>query len=318
MKTSTGHRWVVVLAGGEGTRLGALTQALYGAPRPKQFAVIAGERSLLQLTIDRAARLVSLDHVLVVVSAHHEDLARAQLAPYPGVELVVQPRGLDTGPGLLLPLARLRARDPEAQVVFLPSDHHVADAQPLLDALAGTTSGETRSRVTLVGVHPDAPEIEYGWIVRGRRLGDGRGCPAFAVRAFAEKPSEEIAQRLHARGGLWNTFISAGPVSAYWALAQRHLPRHAALFEAYAARIGTRDEAAALATAYASMEPANFSRDLLAHARELAVVPVTGSGWCDWGSPRRVFASLRGTPHLERLLARIGRPYEDEQLAVAS
>ncbi len=67
--------WVVVLAGGEGTRLGSLTQALYGEPRPKQFAVIAGDRSMLQLTIERAARLVPLDHVLVVVSAHHEAIA---------------------------------------------------------------------------------------------------------------------------------------------------------------------------------------------------------------------------------------------------
>jgi hypothetical protein len=37
------------------------------------------------------------------------------------------------------------------------------------------------------------------------------------------------------------------------------------------------------------------------------VTPVVGSGWCDWGSPRRVFESLRGTPHLEVLLARIAR-----------
>ena len=34
-------------------------------------------------------------------------------------------------------------------------------------------------------------------------------------------------------------------------------------------------------------------------------MPVEGSGWCDWGSPRRVFQSLRGTPHYGPLLARI-------------
>ncbi|MBL0219510.1 MAG: hypothetical protein IPQ07_37285 [Myxococcales bacterium] len=42
------------------------------------------------------------------------------------------------------------------------------------------------------------------------------------------------------------------------------------------------------------MTSANFSRDVLAHAPALAVVPVTGSGWSDWGSPARVFASLEG------------------------
>ncbi len=297
--------WVVVLAGGEGTRLGPLTQALYGAPRPKQFAVIAGDRSMLQVTIERAAHLVPLDHVMVVVSSHHESIARAQLAAYADVELVVQPHGLDTGPGVLLPLVRLRARDPHARVILMPSDHHVAEASPLYDALASTTSRALRDRVTLVGVHPDEPEIDYGWIVRGRRLGDPRARPAFAVRAFREKPTLEIAQRLRARGGLWNTFISAGPVAAYWALARRYLPDHAGALERYATRIGQPDEQAALEAAYDAMSPANFSRDLLSHARDLAVVPVIGSGWCDWGSPRRVFESLRGTPHVDALLARI-------------
>ena len=303
------NQWVVVLAGGEGTRLGTLTQALYGEPRPKQFAVIAGERSMLQLTIERAARLVPLEHVLVVVSAHHEAIARAQLAAYAEVELVVQPHGLDTGPGVLLPLARLRARDPSSRVILMPSDHHVADTSPLYDALATSLTRALRDRVTLVGVHPDEPEIEYGWIVRGRRLGDRRARPAYEVRAFREKPSEELAQRLHARGGLWNTFISAGPVATYWTLARRHLPHHARALEAYATHIGAHDERAALADAYAAMTPANFSRDLLSRARDLAVVPVFGSGWCDWGSPRRVFDSLRGTPQLDALLARIGPPW---------
>jgi mannose-1-phosphate guanylyltransferase len=297
--------WIVVLAGGEGTRLGPLTRALYGVELPKQFAVLAGERSLLQQTLERATQLAAHDRVMVVVSAHHEAHAREQLAPYPGVELVVQPRNLDTGPGLLLPLARIRARDPRGRVAFLPSDHHVADPAPLVAALRATADAPLRARVTLLGVLPDQPETEYGWILRGRALSRRTDTTAFAVRRFEEKPAEAVAERLRSRGALWNTFISVGPVAAYWELARRHLPAHAALFERYARRIGEADEAAALHEAYAQMPPANFSRDLLAHARDLAVVPVRGAGWCDWGSPRRVFQSLRGTPHLAPLLRRL-------------
>ena len=67
--------YVVVLAGGEGQRLAPLTRALYGTDRPKQFAVLSGERSLLQTTIERAARLTVLDRISVIVTAHHEALA---------------------------------------------------------------------------------------------------------------------------------------------------------------------------------------------------------------------------------------------------
>jgi hypothetical protein len=54
------------------------------------------------------------------------------------------------------------------------------------------------------------------------------------------------------------------------------------------------------------MPPANFSRAVLSRADALAVLPVTGSGWSDWGSPQRVFASLAGTDGHARLVARIG------------
>lgn len=290
--------WIVVLAGGEGTRLQSLTRALYGVDLPKQFAVLVGDRSLLQLTVERAELLTIRERILVVVSEQRAAIAREQLAPYPGVELVVQPRALDTGPGLLLPLARILARDPLGHVAILPSDHYLADTQPLVEALRRPAA----DRVSLIGVSPTGPELEYGWIVPGRRLGRTE---TFAVTRFVEKPEQPLADALFASGALWNTFIQSGAVTTYWDLARRHLPNHALAFEHYATSVDTLAEDHVLAGAYACMAPANFSRDLLAHATELAVIPVRGTGWSDWGSPRRVFESLAGTHHLDHLLSRI-------------
>jgi len=300
-----GQLWVVVLAAGDGTRLSSLTRALYGDDRPKQFAVLTGEQSLLQETVSRAAQLVPLDRVLVVVGVRHEALAREQLAGHPGVDIVVQPKNLDTGPGLLLPLARINARDPRARVVFLPSDHHISNPRPLFAAIAASTQDATADRIVLVGVLPDHPEIEYGWIVRGRQLVRRDGSKAFEVASFCEKPNEATARGLVARGALWNTFISVGPIQTYRALARQYLPRQASLLDDYARHLGTPDEHHALAAAYDAMPAANFSRDLLAHARDLAVTPVNAMGWCDWGSPSRVFRTLEGTPHHEALVTRI-------------
>jgi mannose-1-phosphate guanylyltransferase len=295
--------YVVVLAGGEGQRLAPLTRALYGTDLPKQFAVLAGERSLLQTTLDRASTLTTPARTLVIVTAHHEPIARAQLASYPGVELVVQPRNLDTGPGLLLPLVRILARTRSARVVFLPSDHHVSNPAPIAEALSCAGQEGFDDRIALLGVTPTGPEVEYGWIVRGARIAETHG---FAVQRFHEKPTHAVAQELWCSGGLWNTFISTGPAHRFWALARRHLPLHTQWLERYAAAIDSLDESAALHAAYQGMSPANFSREVLAHAESLAVVPVTGSGWCDWGSPQRVLASLAGTDSHARLVARIG------------
>jgi mannose-1-phosphate guanylyltransferase len=294
---------VVVLAGGEGSRLAQLTRALYGTDLPKQFAVLAGEHSLLQTTIERALELTTLDRISVVVTAHHEEVARCQLAPYPGVDLVVQPRNLDTAPGMLLPLIRILARASKARVVFLPSDHYISNAQPIISALREAGRGALHHRLALVGVAPTGPEVEYGWIVPGVRIARTGG---FAVSRFQEKPAQAIASALWQTGGLWNTFIQTGAAAMFWERARRHLPHHADALERYAVAIGGLGEREALAAAYRTMTTANFSRDVLAHAEDLAVLPVRNTGWSDWGSPQRVFASLVGTPCHARLVARIG------------
>lgn len=299
--------YVVVLAGGEGTRLGRLTRALYGSELPKQFAVLAGQRSLLQQTIDRALLLTTEDRISVVVSAHHEARARCQLAAHPTIDLIVQPRNLDTGPGMLLPLVRILERDLLARVIFLPSDHYIPNTAPLVAALRGNTLRQ----IALVGVAPTGPEVEYGWIVRGQRIGH---TGAFEVRRFEEKPAHAVAAEVWQQGGLWNTFITTAPVAEYWTLARRHLPVHAAGLERYASSIGHRNESRELAAIYEHMTTANFSRDILAHAMPLAVIPVANTGWSDWGSPERVIASLAGTPDHDALLARMT---DDSQLAMA-
>lgn len=293
--------YVIILAGGEGRRLASLTRALYGSDLPKQFAVLAGERSLLQTTIERATALTTLDRISVVVTAHHEALAREQLAPYLGVDLVVQPRNLDTGPGMLLPLVRILARAPTARVVFLPSDHYIANVEPIHRALRGASRGALAERIALVGVAPTGPEIEYGWIVRGARIPRST---AHEVSHFREKPTPTEADALWQAAGLWNTFIQTGPAHTFWGLATRHMPRHAAALARYATADGS-EERMLLEEVYRAMPSANFSCEVLARAGSLAVLPVAGSGWSDWGSPARVFASLAGTEGHDRLIDRI-------------
>lgn len=300
--------WTIILAGGEGTRLAPLTRALYGTDLPKQFAVLDGERSLLQQTVERAARISRPEHTVVVVSAVRAALAAEQLAPYPGVHLLAQPVSRDTGPGLMYPLAYVRARDPDARVIVLPADHHVPRPQPLYAALARVAAHrESRKRITLVGVQADRPETEYGWVLRGERLAGRDGDAVSTVRRFVEKPDAPVAERLHRRGAVWNTFISVGPVAAYWDLARTRLPQHATAFERWAARSGEPGCEHRLADVYAALTPASWSHDVIARTpgRRLALVAMTGTGWSDWGSPRRVFESLGGTAALDRLLARV-------------
>lgn len=296
LERDAGRTWAIVLAGGEGTRLAALTRAVHGQPVPKQFAALTGRHSMLQATLERVSRLLHPRNIVVVVCRAHLPLARAQLAQH-AVTTLVQPASRGTAPAILYAASWIRARDPDAHLLVFPSDHHVAEVSRFHEAVnvARAASRELR-QLTLLGVLPDAPDPEYGWILSGQHV--RRAC--CRLEAFVEKPDAEAAHRLYEDGGLWNTLVLAAPLRVIDALARRHLPEHAASFAALD-RFSFAPGATDLETLYQGLESADFSRSILEPAHDLLVVPVCGAGWSDWGTPARVLASVRGT-EVERFL----------------
>ncbi|HTV17062.1 MAG TPA: sugar phosphate nucleotidyltransferase [Polyangiaceae bacterium] len=288
-ESARGQLWTIILAGGEGVRLRQLTRALHGEECPKQFAMIHGGRSLLQWTVSRALRWSPAERIVVVVASEREELAVKQLIGYGAVDVVAQPSNRGTGPGILLPLSRIMARDPEARVVVMPSDHYVRDEASFERSIRVATLASD-DQVALIGAVPDHAETQYGWIVTGRTLAAQRGS---VVHHFCEKPPAALAERLLRQGALWNTFIMAGAVRHFWKLASEHLPAALSLFERYRDVVDAPSEAAVLQQIYRYMPVSDFSRDLLQKAHGLRAVPLAECGWSDWGTPERVLESLR-------------------------
>ena len=228
-----GDAWAIVLAGGDGRRLLALSRALYGDDRPKQFAVLDGRSSLLQATMIRIGKSIPPARTLVVVASRWEHLARRQLQPFAGVRIVVQPRNLDTGPGILLPLSLVLDEDPDARVVVFPSDHFVPRPESLVsatsEALAAVAS--MGHRTVLLGIASEGPETSYGWIVPGETL--AARTRVRSVLRFVEKPSLALARRLHAAGAYWNSFVLVARAVTLWETARLHLPALVGAFEAW-------------------------------------------------------------------------------------
>jgi mannose-1-phosphate guanylyltransferase len=270
--------WTLVLAGGDGTRLTSLTQRVAGTPIPKQYCRLLGDRTLLEATLDRIRALAPPARTLAIVNRDHLPLARGQLGSLPEANVVVQPQNRDTGPGLLLSLLALGRRDPRALVAVFPSDHYVAAPAAFIAhvrAAACTVAG-LPTKVALLGIPPEWPEVEYGYIEPGAPLGPGT--TALQVRRFCEKPDRVAAGALIAAGALWNTFVLVGRVrpvdfEVLWS---------------------TADDAERLAAAYAGLASWNFSRDLLATVpAHLVVEPAPDTGWSDWGTPELVLRTLR-------------------------
>ena len=89
METERGQPrlYVAILAGGSGTRLWPLSRA----ERPKQLLPLAGDRTLIQQTLDRVLPLVPPERVLVLTERSHADAIREQLPELPAPNIVVEP-----------------------------------------------------------------------------------------------------------------------------------------------------------------------------------------------------------------------------------
>ncbi len=281
-----GSRWAIVLAAGEGRRLSGLTGNGDGSTVPKQFCSVAGGPTLLQETVLRAARMVSLQRVVTLVAAQHRSWWSDDLAAHATDNVVVQPANRGTAAGILLPLLRVVERDAGAEVVILPSDHFVESEVVLATAVRSAFSAlRSESTVTLLGFTPTEADPQLGWIVPGRQ----RLTRVSSVDRFVEKPAPDLAERLMAAGALWNGFILVARATALLQLYRQTLPT---LLETLA-RATSWDKhhagAGAVDDAYQGLPTQDFSRDVLqSQARALRVLRVPPCGWSDLGTPERL------------------------------
>jgi len=285
----------IILAGGDGTRLRSLTRRIVGDERPKQFCPILGKRTLLEQTRRRTALVIPPERTsLVVVRSHHRFYAPL-VADAPLGTLVVQPENRGTAPAIVLGLLRLADVAPQDPVAIFPSDHYVSDDEVFMAHVenAFRVLQDRPDLVILLGITPDSPEVGYGWIEPAGPIPGREARTPYRVRQFWEKPSLALARDLLGRGCLWNSFVMVGCVPTLLTLIRKALPDLYDRFAGIRPALDTLGEEEAVRGLYARLPSTNFSHGVLAACpANLAVLPVNGTDWSDWGEPRRVLATL--------------------------
>ena len=290
------HRWGVILAGGDGKRLLPLTRRIAGDDRPKQFCAIMDGETLLYRTQRRVSRLVPMRRTLLVLTRRHERFYAHQVAGAPSSRLLIQPYNQGTAPAILYSLMCLREMDSRGIVAFFPSDHHFSNDAAFIvhmnSAFAATASHP--ESVILLGIAPETPEIEYGWIEPGVVLANHLPGPICRVSRFWEKPCLALASALMERGCLWNSFIMVGHVDAFLNLIRQALPRLVESFESIRRSLFTAGETEALYDLYSNISATSFCQEVLSpRPHDLMVLCGAGLGWSDLGEPSRFLSVLR-------------------------
>jgi mannose-1-phosphate guanylyltransferase len=135
----------------------------------------------------------------------------------------------------------------------------------------------------LLGIEPDDPDPEYGWIVPAVG-GDGL---SRSVSQFVEKPDAARSARLMADGALVNSFIFVATARHLLRLYEESLP---SLLRDFLMSLPLREWGReAMQALYRFLPARDFSRDLLQPlAGRLRVLEVPACGWTDLGTPMRV------------------------------
>lgn len=290
--------YAILLAGGHGTRLWPVSRK----SAPKQLQPVLGKETLLRVTWKRLRQGLPASRILVVTNAAQAELIRKDLPELPAPNLLVEPERRDTAMAIGFGAAVAAARDPKAVIATINSDAYVKDQKEYwrILRLAERVARKGR-RLILIGVRPSYPETGYGYIRMGSQVtsfahGVTSRDEVFEVEGFREKPDLETARTYVSQWEyLWNPTLLVAPAAVLLSRFRAHLPKHARALDRIRRAWRTPKREAAIAEAFAFVEPISIDYGLLEKEKGMRVIPAD-FGWADIGHWRAVHEVLASRP----------------------
>jgi mannose-1-phosphate guanylyltransferase len=203
----------VVMAGGSGTRLWPLSRAAH----PKQFLALHGEDTMLQATLKRLDGL-DIQSSVTICNEEHRFFVAEQLREIDRLgSIILEPAGRNTAPAIALAaLASSESEDP--LLLVLAADHVIQDVAAFTKTVINAIPLAEDGKLVTFGIVAHEPNIGYGYIKKGEPEG-----PGFAVDAFVEKPSIQVAKEYLASGDyFWNSGMFLFKASRYLEELKQH------------------------------------------------------------------------------------------------
>ncbi len=275
------HAYAVILAGGYGERFWpASTMA-----RPKQLLELLGDRTMLEMAVDRLDGLIPPERVLVVTSA---DLVPATIERSPDLppeNIIGEPFRRDTAAAVALAAAVVGGRDPNGVFCTLTADHVMADLDQFRQTLAdGLAVASSHNVLVTIGIKPTAPSTAFGYVEAGDPFPTDGVVPFHRVSRFVEKPDRETATEYVASGRFWwNSGMFVWSVAHLRAAFATHAPPLAEFIDALSPHVDTDNFAAALAEGFDPLEKISIDYALMEHADNIVMAEGSFS-WSDVGS----------------------------------
>jgi mannose-1-phosphate guanylyltransferase len=281
------HRYGLILAGGRGTRFWPLSRK----KRAKQVLNIAGERSMIQATVDRLGPVLPPERIWVLTNDHLRDEIVRQLPEVPKDQIIAEPEQKNTAPAIGLAAHILHSIDKDAVMGVFPSDHIIAKPKRYLPIVKAAFAAAAEGKIAVLGIAPRWPETGYGYVEFPKAVKPGSLDPA-KVSSFREKPDLKTAKKYVKKGNFyWNAGMFFWRADVVLQNLRRHLPKTATLL-AGLPPFADKSFSSQLAAVFPLCENISIDFAVLERAEKVVGLACGEIGWNDAGSWDAVYQLL--------------------------
>lgn len=222
--------YAVIMAGGTGTRLWPLSRK----QKPKQFQNFTSEKTMIQETYARVAKIVPKGNIFISTTDAYVDLTLAQLPRLKKEQLILEPMPRGTAPAIALVAKYISRIDSKAIVATVASDHVIRNVDEFCASLLSALGAAEKNveKLTMVGISPTYPDTGLGYIKIGKEYGSWGGKKVFLADSFVEKPDKKTAEKYLAKGGyVWNASYFVFSAADFLQMVKKFTPKTATVME---------------------------------------------------------------------------------------
>jgi mannose-1-phosphate guanylyltransferase len=275
---------IVVFAGGVGTRLWPLSRK----NSPKQFEKILGEKSTLQLAVDRLRPDFAFEDIYVATGKKYEKIVRHQLPKIPAKNFIFEPAVRDVGPAVGLSLSIIGHDHPDEPVAILWSDHFVKKERRFREVLhfAQDLVKENNDSLIFIGQRARFANQNLGWIEFGKEIKEIRGTKVFEFKKLIYRPSLSQAEQFLASDNFaWNPGYFVTTPKFVLSQYEKFAPEMNKGLRKIQSAIGTKDFENIVETTYPTLEKISFDDAILEKIDPKHVFVIAADlGWSDVGA----------------------------------
>jgi mannose-1-phosphate guanylyltransferase len=262
------------------------------AETPKQLLPLVEENSMFRISVDRLAPLFTPEQVYIVTGSKFVDAMRADAPQIPHENFLVEPSARNTAAAAALAAAVIQVRDPEATIVLLTADHHIADKDKFRRVLKAANILAQDDYIVTLGISPSIPATGFGYIRRGDMLSEIDDFIGYVSRGFTEKPDAETAIRFLTSGEYsWNSGMFIWRADRAMHEFQQHQPEIYNAMVELQPTVGTPGYQSKLGEVWERVPKLPIDTAVMEKTERMAVIPVD-IGWSDVGSWDALFEVL--------------------------